>query len=158
MTQEATLPAVRHSVTVPLSRERAFTLFVEEFDSWWPKDTHHTGDRPAAQVFIEARPGGRWFERDDEGGEEDWGRVLSVERPALILLAWQLSPRFRFDPDPSHQTEVEVSFEAEDEGRTRVTLEHRGFEVHGKDGAGMRESVDGGWPELLGAFATWASS
>jgi hypothetical protein len=32
-----------------------------------------------------------------------------------------------------------------------VTLEHRGFEVHGASGAGMREAVsaDGGWPEHL---------
>jgi hypothetical protein len=47
-------------------------------------------------------------------------------------------------------TQVEVSF-AEEDGATRVTLEHRGFEVHGETGAAMRESVggDGGWPWLM---------
>ena len=31
-----------------------------------------------------------------------------------------------------------------------MTLEHRGFEVHGEAGAAMRESgPDGGWPSLL---------
>ena len=32
-----------------------------------------------------------------------------------------------------------------------MTLEHRGFEVHGEAGAAMRESVggDGGWAQLM---------
>ena len=63
-------------------------------------------------------------------------------------------PDFSFDPDPARQTEVEVSFEAEGEKSTRVTLEHRGFEVHGEAGAPMRESVGGenGWPELMALY------
>jgi hypothetical protein len=81
-----------------------------------------------------------------------------VDRPARILLAWQLSPRFEFDPDTARQTEVELSFEAEGDGATRVTLEHRGFDVHGEAGAGMRESVAGGWAELLDLYAARASS
>ena len=41
-------------------------------------------------------------------------------------------------------------FDAE-EDQTRVTLQHRGFEVHGEAGPGMRESVgsDGDWRSLL---------
>jgi hypothetical protein len=32
-----------------------------------------------------------------------------------------------------------------------VTLEHRGFDVHGEAGAAMRESVsaEGGWAQLM---------
>ena len=43
-----------------------------------------------------------------------------------------------------------MTFTAEDDG-TRVTLEHRGFEVHGAPGAGMRKAVSAeqGWPEHL---------
>jgi hypothetical protein len=46
-----------------------------------------------------------------------------------------------------------VTFRA-DKGGTRVTLEHRGFEVHGEAGAGMRESVggEGGWSSLLATY------
>ena len=67
-----------------------------------------------------------------------------------LLLAWHLTPEWKFDPDPAKATEVEVLFDAE-EDQTRVTLEHRGFEVHGEPGAAMRESVgsDGGWASLL---------
>jgi uncharacterized protein YndB with AHSA1/START domain len=79
--------------------------------------------------------------------------VRELDRPDRILLAWHLTPEWRFDPDPAKATEVEVSFSAESEG-TRVTLEHRGFEVHGESGAAMRESVgsDGGWASLLALY------
>jgi len=157
MTQETTT-AVRLSVTVPLSRERAFELFVDEHGSWWPPDSHHLSEGPATP-FIEPREGGRWYERAEDGSECEWGRVLACEPPERIVFAWQLLPDFTFDPDPAKQTEVEVTFEPAGEGFTRVTLEHRGFEVHGEQGAAMRESVgsEGGWPELLALYEAAAS-
>jgi hypothetical protein len=59
-------------------------------------------------------------------------------------------PEWKFDPDPAKTTEFEVLFNAE-EDQTRVTLQYRGFEVHGEAGPAMRESVDsdGGWSSLL---------
>jgi uncharacterized protein YndB with AHSA1/START domain len=155
MTDQTTAAGVRRSVTVPLERERAFELFVDDFGEWWPKDSHHVSERPSATAVLEAREGGRWYERDDQGNECEWGRVLALERPARIVIAWQLSPEYRYDPDPAKQTEVEVMFEELGDRTTRVTLEHRGFEVHGDAGGPMRDSVggEGGWPELLGLYA-----
>jgi uncharacterized protein YndB with AHSA1/START domain len=155
MTEQATTAAVRRSVTVPLTRERAFELFVDEFGAWWPKDSHHIGEVALADAIIEPRVGGRWYERDEDGGECEWGRVLVIERPARILLAWQLSPRFTYDPDPARATEVEVTFEPDAGGATTVTLEHRGFEVHGDAAGAMRDSIagEGGWTELLAIYA-----
>jgi uncharacterized protein YndB with AHSA1/START domain len=145
-----TTDAVTHSVLVPLSTEEAVELFTDRFGEWWPKDSHHISDADAADVVLEPRQGGRWYERAEDGGECDWGHVRELERPDRILLVWQLTPEWKFDPDPAQGTEVEVSFIAE-ENQTRVTLEHRGFEVHGDAGAAMRESVssDGGWSALL---------
>ncbi len=159
MTEQATAGVVRHSVTVPLSRERAFELFVDGFSDWWPKDSHHISERPVATAVLEAREGGRWYERDDEGDVCEWGSVLALDRPARIVIGWQLSPDYRFDPDVSKRTEVEVVFEAQGGDSTRVTLEHRGFEVHGVGAAAMRDSVDseGGWPELLDLYAKEAA-
>jgi uncharacterized protein YndB with AHSA1/START domain len=152
-----TTSEVVHTVTVPLSPERAFELFVHEHASWWPRDSHHLADGQAT-AHLEPHEGGRWYERAEDGTECEWGRLLVYEPPARIVLAWQLDPDFVFNPDPAKQTEVEVRFEPEGAG-TRVTLEHRGFEVHAERGAGMRDSVnrEGGWPELLGIYAGAAS-
>src|SRR3954470_18247326 len=145
MTQ--TTDAVTHSVLVPLAPDKAFGLFADRFGEWWPKDSHHIADADAAEVFLEPREGGRWYERAEDGAECEWGRVLEVDRPNRILLAWHLTPEWRYDPDPATATQVEVTFIAEEPATTRVTLTHSGFEVHGEPGAAMRESVggDGGW-------------
>ena len=149
MTQ--TTDAVTSSVLVPLEPEEAFALFTDRFGEWWPKDSHHISDADAAEVFLDARPGGRWYERAEDGAECDWGTVIEVDRPNRILLAWQLTPEWKFDPDTEKATQIEVSFIAEEPGTTRVTLNHTGFEVHGEAGAAMRESVggDGGWTALM---------
>jgi uncharacterized protein YndB with AHSA1/START domain len=143
--------AITQSVLVPLQPDAAFELFTDRFSHWWPKDSHHIADADAAEVFLEPRAGGRWYERAEDGAECDWGTVLEVDRPNRILLAWQLTPEWRFDSDRSKATHVEVSFTAEEPGTTRVTLTHSGFEVHGEAGATMRESVggDGGWAQLM---------
>jgi uncharacterized protein YndB with AHSA1/START domain len=150
---EKTMDAVTTSVVVPLPPDQAFELFTDRFSEWWPKDSHHIGEADAAEVFLDARPGGRWYERAEDGTECDWGRVLEIDRPHRILMAWQLSPEWKFDPDRQNATQVEVTFDAE-ESQTRVTLTHTGFEVHGDAGAAMRESVggDGGWTQLMGLY------
>jgi len=155
MTQ--TTGAVRHSVLVPLDRDAAFELFADRFGEWWPKESHHILESPAAEAVLEPRDGGRWYERSEDGEECDWGRVVEVDRPNRILLTWQLTPEWKFDPDEANATHVEVTFEPED-GGTRVTLEHRGFEVHGEAGAAMRESVggEGGWAALMDLYKTAA--
>jgi uncharacterized protein YndB with AHSA1/START domain len=149
MTQ--TTDAVTTSVLVPLEPGAAFELFTDRFSDWWPKDSHHIADVDAADVFLEPREGGRWYERAEDGAECDWGTVLEVDRPNRIVLAWQLTPEWHYDPDEEKATQVEVSFIAEEDSGTRVTLVHRGFEVHGEAGATMRESVggEGGWASLM---------
>ena len=147
-----TTPSVRRQVTVGLAPPEAFELFTTGMAAWWPRESHHIGDQDAEAV-LEPRAGGRWFERDAEGGECDWGFVTAWEPPGRVLLAWHLTPEWDFDPDPARATEVEVTFTPSGDG-TLVELEHRGFEKHGAPGAKMRESVSsaGGWQELLDLF------
>jgi uncharacterized protein YndB with AHSA1/START domain len=151
---EATLSAVNRSVTVNASPERAFEVFTAGFSTWWPIESHHIGEKMAVEVFIEPRAGGRWFERDADGGECDWGFVTAWEPPHRVLLAWHLTPEYQFDPDPETASEVEVRFTPQD-GGTLVELEHRGFEKRAVGGAQIRETVsgEGGWTELLQLYA-----
>lgn len=154
MIDQATTAAVRRSVTVQASPERAFEVFTAGMSSWWPMESHHIGETMAVEVVIEPHAGGRWFERDAAGGECDWGYVIDWAPPHRALLAWHLTPDFDFDPDPAKATEVEIRFTPQD-GGTLVELEHRGFERHAEAGARMRETISspGGWSELLEAYA-----
>jgi hypothetical protein len=74
-----------------------------------------------------------------------------------LILIWQLTPEFAFDPGLI--TEVEVTFTADGDG-TRVDLEHRDLERMGEKAEAMRETVSGpgGWPALLQLFANEAQN
>ena len=151
---EATLSAVNRSVTVNASPERAFEVFTAGFGSWWPIESHHIGSTMAVEVLIEPRAGGRWFERDADGAECDWGFVTEYDPPHRLVLSWHLTHEYEFDPDPDQASEIEVRFTAQD-GGTLVELEHRGFERRTDGGAQTREAVsgEGGWTELLQLYA-----
>ena len=149
----STMESVRKSVTVAASQERAFEVFTAGHASWWPKRSHHISDAEEADAILEPRAGGRWYERDQNGAECDWGYVIEWDPPQRVVLAWQLTAEWRYDPDFS--TEVEVRFIPEGAGRTRVELEHRDIERFGEAAEGVRTALsgDGGWSELLAAYA-----
>jgi uncharacterized protein YndB with AHSA1/START domain len=142
---------VRKSVTVAVSPQRAFEVFTERFDHWWPR-SHSIGASPLKQAVIEPREGGRWYGKLEDGSEQPWGDVLAWEPPSRLLLAWRIGAQWTYDADLL--TEVEVTFTPEGEG-TRVVLEHRLLERMGEGAEATRAMFDaeGGWGGLLAAFA-----
>jgi uncharacterized protein YndB with AHSA1/START domain len=147
---------VRKSVHVAASPDRAFEVFTGGIGRWWPK-SHKIGQADLDRPVIEPRAGGRWYELDVDGAECELGKVAVWEPPARLVLVWQLTPEFKYDPDLI--TEVEVTFTAEGDG-TRVDLEHRDLERMGEKAEAMRETVSGpgGWPALLQLFADEAKN
>jgi uncharacterized protein YndB with AHSA1/START domain len=145
--------AVRQSIVVDAPRERAFTVFTEQMSSWWPMDSHSIAAGPMAAAVVEPREGGRWYERSEDGSETEWGRVLAWDPPERVVLAWQLSAEWKYDPDL--HTEIEVRFTAEDDARTRVELEHRKLEAYAERAEQMRQILgsDDGWGALLRRFS-----
>ncbi len=152
-----TIAPVRYSVTVPISAQRAFTLFTDEFSTWWIG--HHIGEAELADVVIEPRVDGRWYERGVNGAECDWGKVLAYQPPGRLVMTWQLNTEFQFDPDLSHASEVEVRF-TEANGQTTVDFEHRHIERHGAGAEELAKSVasGGGWPGILDLYAKAAAA
>lgn len=142
---------VRKSIFVNSSPDHAFEVFTSGIGRWWPK-SHKIGPADLDRPVIEPRTGGRWYELDVDGSQCEIGKVAIWEPPQRLVLIWQLTPEFSYDPDLV--TEVEVLFTAEGTG-TRVDLEHRDLERMGDKADAMRETVSGpgGWPGLLQLFA-----
>ena len=132
-------------------------MFTDGFDSWWPA-SHHIGGQDDFTGIIEPRVGGRWFERGADGTECDWGRVVTWEPPARVVLDWQINSTWNFDP--TLHTKVEVRFVPAGDGRTRVEVEHGDLEAFGEQAPAIRETFDSpsGWRGLLGAFSAAAAT
>jgi uncharacterized protein YndB with AHSA1/START domain len=145
---------VLHSVEVKAPPARAFELFISQMGKWWPKGKT-LAPNPHADVVIEPHQGGRWYERDVEGNEIQWGQVLAWEPPGRVLLGWQLNAQWHYDP--SFLTEVELSFTALAGGGTLVTLEHRNLERYGADAEDYAGKLRGGWPTFMGHFARYSN-
>jgi uncharacterized protein YndB with AHSA1/START domain len=149
--------SVRKSVVVRVPPAHAFKVFTEQFDAWWPR-THHIGKVEPYKAILEPRTGGRWFERGADGSECDWGQVLEYLPPRRVALSWHLGSDFRYDPDPTKASRVDVIFTDEGDGTTRVELVHSQLERHGADWRKVRDSVasKGGWDDIVELFAAAA--
>jgi uncharacterized protein YndB with AHSA1/START domain len=116
------------------------------------------GTANAVDAIIEPRVGGRWYERGEDGSTCDWGSVLAWEPITRLVLYYDIDANFQYDPQL--KTEIEVRFVAEDDGSTRVELEHRRLDRYGDRRAEMRDIFDkkGDWGLLLASFAQLAES
>ncbi|MFL6720999.1 MAG: SRPBCC family protein [Sphingomonas sp.] len=141
--------AIRKTLSINVPIERAFDVFASRMGSWWHKEHSIAKGTTQLDVIIEPRAGGRWYEKGADGSEHQWGRVLAWERPRRLLLAWQLTREFAYDPD--FETTVEVTFEEQD-GGTLVRFEHRDLERMGADAVETLEGMDGGWGMLLDLY------
>ena len=148
--------SVRRVLQVGAPPEIAWRVFTGEMGSWWPLAMYKIGKTSAVDAVIEPRAGGRWYERDDDGSTCDWGRVLAWEPPSRLVLSWDITADWRYDPQL--QTEIEARFVADGAG-TRLEFEHRRLDRYGDRRDEMREIFDktGDWGRLLAAFAQKAA-
>ncbi len=144
-----------HRTLVKTPPARTFDLFAAHMEHWWPKGKT-IGKAPHVAIVIEPRTDGRWYERDAEGNETQWGKVLAWEPPSRLLLGWQINAQWVYDSDLL--TEVELTFAPGDGGGTLVTLEHRDLERFGADAARHAKTLDGGWPTFIAEFANYADN
>jgi uncharacterized protein YndB with AHSA1/START domain len=130
-------PAIEKSVCVECPPEEAFAAFTGRVGSWWPVHRYSvftmTGRAEPEQVTLEPFAGGRLFET--LGDEEcTWATVREYDAPWRLVLDWLLTP-----------SEIEVTFEADGDGGTRVDLVHRGLD---DDARGEYD----GWQYVLECF------
>ena len=156
--QVITAAPIRKTLRVRAPQQRAFDVFLGAMGSWWPAE-HSILRAPRKDVIVEPHVGGRWYEVAEDGSEDQWGKVLAWDAPNRVVLAWQLTFEFAYDPD--FVTEVEVSFHPEGD-ETRVEFEHRHLDRYGPEGlaqlAEMEMSMDEGWGQILDRYAEAASA
>jgi uncharacterized protein YndB with AHSA1/START domain len=148
---QATDSAVRREITVDATPERAFFVFTEQFDSWWPK-SHHIGEAELARAVIDPEAG-RWYEVGVDGSTCDWGAILAYDPPRRLTLEWRIGGTWVIETDPAAVSEIDVTFTPEGDA-TRVTLEHRHLDRH-TEAEALRGAVgsEGGWPGLLKLYS-----
>ena len=140
---------------VEATPERAFAVFVDEFGKWWPAKYSLAGDN-LAEILIEPKMNGRAIERSKDGGETQWGTVLSFFRPSHMVLAWQISPDRQVIDNEASASRVDVRFVEQEPGKTEVVLVHRDFPRHGTGWEKYRHKMsvkEGGWPLLMDRYA-----
>src|SRR5262249_13047368 len=77
--------SVMKELVVEAPQERAFRVFTERFDTWWPRE-HHIGKSPLKQAVLEGRQGGGWYELGEDGSRCEWGKVLVWDPPRRVVL------------------------------------------------------------------------
>jgi uncharacterized protein YndB with AHSA1/START domain len=159
MSTQTQATSIRTEVTVDVPIERAFQVFVEDFDRVKPRE-HNMLAVDIAESVFEPRAGGHIYDRGVDGSECRWARVLAYEPPERLVFTWDISPRWQLEADLEKASEVEVRFLAEGTDRTRVELEHRNLDRHLEGWETLREGVAGdqGWPLYLGRFAEAAEA
>jgi len=151
-----TFEPIRKEIVVQASQERCFRVFTR-MGSWWPKD-HHIGKSPLVDVIVEEKVGGRWYSKHEDGSETNTGEVLVWDPVDRLVLSWQISASWQFDP--TLRTEVELRFVKVGDKATRVELEHRNLEGYGDAAESMHKlfSGDGAWVRTLREFVREAEA
>jgi uncharacterized protein YndB with AHSA1/START domain len=158
MTTQAAETSVRASVIVDAPIERAFSVFTDGIGSWWHPG-HHIMEGVTEMVF-EPRVGGNVYDRDADGNESRWARVLAYDPPHRVVFSWDITNQWQIETDPNKTSEIEVTFVADGPKRTHVVLEHRNLDRHGEGWESHRDAVGSpdGWQLGLEAFAKAAAA
>ena len=133
------------SFEVACAPRTAFSTWTERASTWWPADHSASGER-GLEIVFEGWAGGRIYERTPSGVEHDWGRVTAWDPPTRLTYTWHL----RFVPEEA--TDVEIRFIDLGGERTRIEIEHGGWEQLGAVAPARREGNRLGWSSVVPHF------
>jgi uncharacterized protein YndB with AHSA1/START domain len=149
--------SVRKTVSVQVPAAVAWRVFTEQMGSWWPLGNYKIGKAKAVDAIIEPHVGGRWYDRGEDGSTCQWGTVLAWEPQTRLVLSWDITAEWQYDPNL--KTEIELRFIPEGKNTTRIELEHRRLDRFGARRDEMRRifETEGDWGRVLQMFARAAA-
>src|SRR5256714_7567595 len=133
------LDPIIKTIEVPCSQERAFKVFLNEMDSWWPLGKFTVsamGGAPAKAIRVEAKQGGKIVEIGPNGTEYLWGTIKSYDPHDFVSMDFHFAPP---GEKVDARTLVEVRFTALGNKRTRVVLTQSNWEAFGEKAAMLRD-------------------
>ncbi len=131
--------------------EHAFRTWTERPSAWWPQE-HTASHEEGVAIIFEPGLGGRIFERTPTGTEISWGWVTAWEPPRRLAYSWHIAT------DPTDATDVEIAFTPLGEKRTRVEIEHGGWERLAERGQAWRDANHAGWDGVLPRYVEACSA
>jgi hypothetical protein len=134
--EDLTLDVVQH-IEIKAAPEKVFPMMLEHFGK-----RNTAPDGTPMHLFLEAKPGGRWYRDRGNGIGHLWGFVQVIKPPSLLELS---GPMFMSYPAANH---VEVKIE-EISGGSKVTLRHRAL---GMIDPQHRKGVTTGWNHILSSL------
>jgi hypothetical protein len=141
---------VEHKVELAADARKAYDAFVN-VGAWWSSDHSFSGD--AANMTVDASPGGCWCEKLPDGGGVKHMEVIHANPGEMLVFAGGLGP-LQFMGVAGSMT---VSF-ANNAGKTTVTLH---YDVGGRDDKGFAEisaAVDGVLAEQVARYAAFVNT
>ena len=108
------MPDVTLELNLPLPPERAFDVYVNEMDVWWPR----RGVFPYSfapkttyprHIAFEARLGGRYYETFADGSQYTIGHITLWQPPDALAYSWR-------DAAWAGKTEIRLRFQASGDG------------------------------------------
>lgn len=126
-------------IPIDATIERVWTTLLD-IGSWWLPDYYATPEPHT--MLLEAEPGGRVFEKAEDGSGLLWFWVTSITPQKSMHLAGHLSPPFG-GPATS---QLYIALEKQDDGGTRLSVVNTMFGAVDDD---SREQVESGWRALF---------
>ena len=134
------------SFEVECSAEHAFEVWTAATGLWWPPDHTMSGDPET--VEIESKVGGRIYERARNGEVHEWGLVTGWDPPHGLSFTWHLGR------PTGDATEVDVRFITDGPARTRIEIDHAGWERLAAEPT-VRERTRSNWAHVVGTFTAY---
>ncbi len=152
------LEPVTKNITVICSQEKAFAIFLEEMQHWWPlhKFTRSAmASKPAATLAVEAKEGGKIIEIESDKTEHLWGTIQTYKPYHSIIMDFHV-------PHPAEtvteRSLVELSFMKMKPEETKMELVQSNWQAFGEQATNCRNGYNGAWDSILEIYANYCQN